>query len=143
MLNLIICNFIYYNESYKKAAYLALIAIREGLHPLLIGEKGSGLTTLAKLIASIYNKEYEFLLCSSETSVEDLIGCYQPKIKNKDATIQDLSSYIKWNDGPILRAGRKGISVILDNINYSKPQVIECLNPFLPALNIGPSFHFI
>ena len=35
-------NFIYYNESYKKAAYLALIAIKEGLHPLLIGEKGSG-----------------------------------------------------------------------------------------------------
>ena len=122
--------FLYYNESYKKSVYLAITAIREGLHPLLIGEKGSGLTTLAKLIASIYKKDYEFLLCCSETSVEDLIGCYQPKIKNKDG-IQNLSSYIKWNDGPILRAARKGISVILDNINYSKPQVIECLNPLL------------
>ena len=123
-------NFLYYNESYKKSVYLAITAIRERVHPLLIGEKGSGLTTLAKLIASIYKKDYEFLLCCSETSVEDLIGCYQPKIKNKDG-IQDLSSYIKWNDGPILRAARKGISVILDNINYSKPQVIECLNPLL------------
>ena len=123
-------NFLYYNDSYKKVVYLALTAIREGLHPLLIGEKGSGLTTLAKLIASIYKKEYEFLLCCSETSVEDLIGCYQPKIKNKN-NVQDLSSFIKWKDGPILRAGRKGISVILDNINYSKPQVIECLNPLL------------
>ena len=123
-------NFLYYNESYKKCVYLAITAIREGLHPLLIGEKGSGLTTLSKLIASIYKKDYEFLLCSSETSVEDLIGCYQPNIKNKDG-IQNLSSYIKWNDGPILKAARKGISIILDNINYSKPQVIECLNPLL------------
>ena len=123
-------HFLYYNDSYKNAVYLALSAIREGLHPLLIGKKGCGLTTLARLIASIYKKNYEFLLCSSETSVEDLIGCYQPKIKNKDK-IQDLSSYIKWNDGPILRAGKEGIPVILDNINYSRPQVIECLNPLI------------
>ena len=123
-------NYLYFNESYKKAAYLAITAIKVGLHPLLIGEKGCGLTTLAKLVASIYSKDYEFLICSSETSVEDLIGCYQPKIKNNN-NIQDLSSYIKWSDGPILRAGEKGISVILDNINYSKPQVIECLNPLL------------
>ena len=68
--------------------------LQKVIHPLLIGKKGYGLKTLAKLIASIYKKNDEFLLCSSETSVEDLIGCYQPKIKNKDK-IQDLSSYIK------------------------------------------------
>ena len=79
---------------------------------------------------SITSKDYEFLICSSDTSVEDLIGCYQPKIKNKNK-IQDLSDYIKWCDGPVLRAGIKGVPLILDNINYSKPQVIECLNPLL------------
>ena len=129
-------NFLYYNESYKKAAYLALIACREGLHPLLIGKKGCGLTTFARLIASIYQKDkkdYEFLFCCPETSVEDLIGCYQPEIKKSknENDYQNLSSYIKWNDGPILRACKNGISVILDNINYSKPQVIEYLNPLL------------
>ena len=62
---------------------MALIALREGLHPLLIGEKRCGLTTLARFVASIINKDYEFLLCTSETSVEDLIGCYQPQIKTK------------------------------------------------------------
>ena len=122
-------NFLFYNKSYIKAAYLALEAGREGIHPLLIGKKNSGLTTFAKMISSLLSKSYEFLLCCSETSVEDLIGCYQPKIKNNN--IQDLSNYIIWNDGPILRAGKNGISVILDNINYSKPQVIECLNPLL------------
>ena len=111
-------NFLYYNESYKKCAYLALTAIREGLHPLLIGEKGSGITILARLIASIYKEDYEFILCCSETSVEDLIGCYQPKIKTKDG-IKNLSSYIKLNDGPILRAAREGIVIILDNITIS------------------------
>ncbi len=56
-------SFLYYNESYKKAAYLALTACREGLHPLLIGKKGWGLTAFARLIASIYQKDkkdYEF-----------------------------------------------------------------------------------
>ena len=48
-------SFLYYNETYKRAIYLALISIKEGLHPLLIGEKGCGLTTLSKLIAQ-YNK---------------------------------------------------------------------------------------
>ena len=124
-------NFLFYNESYVRSAYLALTACRAGLHPLLIGKKGCGLTTFAKFIASLYNNNgHEFLFCCSETSVEDLIGCYQPKLKKKD-NIQDLSDYIKWNNGPILRACEKGISVILDNINYSKPQVIECLNPLL------------
>ena len=33
-------NFLYYNDSYKKVVYLALTGIREGLHPILIGEKG-------------------------------------------------------------------------------------------------------
>jgi len=123
-------NFLYYNDTYKKAIYLSLTALKEGLHPLLIGEKGSGLTTVAKFLASLINKDYEFLFCSSETSVEDLMGCYQPKLKNTNK-IQDLSSYIKWCDGPVPRAGKKGVPIILDNINYSKPQVIECLNPLL------------
>ena len=111
-------NFLYYNETYKRVIYLTTIALREGLHQLLIGEKGCGLTTLAKVVASIVSKEYEFLFCSSETSVEDL--CYQPRIKSKDK-IQDLSSYIKWCDGPVPKAGKKGIPLIWDNINYSKP----------------------
>ena len=49
-------NYLYYNEAYKKAAYLVLTACLEGLHPLLIGKNGSGLTTFAKFIASLYNQ---------------------------------------------------------------------------------------
>mgnify|MGYP002625595358 CR=1 FL=1 len=40
-------------------------------------------------------------------------------LNKKKENIQDLSTYIKWNDWPILRACEKGISIILDNINYS------------------------
>ena len=85
--------FLYYNDSYKNTVYLALSAIRESLHPLLIGKKGCGLTNLAKLIHLYIKKIMNFYFVAL-----NLIGCYQPKIKNKDK-IQDLSSYIKWNDG--------------------------------------------
>ena len=69
---------IVYDNNRIKPAYLAITACRQGHHTLLIGKKGSGLTTFAKFIANICNKENKFLLCTSETSVEDIIGCFQP-----------------------------------------------------------------
>lgn len=51
--------------------------------------------------------------------------------KREFINIQDLFSYIKCNEEPYFKAVKEGISIILDNINYSKPQVIECLNPLI------------
>ena len=126
-----------YDEDHKniilRVIYLALIACEGGFHPLLIGKEGSGLTKLAKIIASIYSKgNYEFLLCNSETSDEDLIGNYLPETSKKS---QNLSSLIHWKDGTVLKALKEGKPVILDDINYSKAQIIESLNSLL-ELNI-------
>ena len=49
---------------------MALISFEERFHSLLIEKEGSGLTKLAKKIASVYSKDnYEFLLCNSETKM--------------------------------------------------------------------------
>ena len=118
-----------YDDNLIKSVFLAKKSIEQGLHILLIGKKGSGLTKLSKFIAEICQPKYKFLLCTPETSVDDLIGCYQPLYeKNKS---ENLSECFNWIDGPVLLGGKEGVPVILDNINYSKPQVIERLNSLL------------
>ena len=121
-------NFLFFDDKYKKSAYLALTACKEGFHPLLIGNDECGLTKLAKFIALTYKKEYNFLICNSDTSIDDLIGYYKPG-NNNDSN--KLNKLIDWKNGPILEGIENGIPVILDNINYSKPQIIEYLNPLL------------
>ena len=136
-------NFIY-DDNLIKSVFLSMKSIKEGLHILLIGKKGSGLTKLSKFIAEICqpksisgNDKYKLLLCTPETSVDDLIGCYQPlyeknkKNKNDKNKSENLTEYFEWVDGPVLLGGKEGVPVILDNINYSKPQIIERLNSLL------------
>ncbi|ORX59905.1 hypothetical protein BCR36DRAFT_408277 [Piromyces finnis] len=130
---------LYYNDSYLKCAYLALSACKAGLHPLLIGKNGSGLTELAKFVACNYSistdtflseskrTNVEVVCLGSETSTDDLVGCFQPIL----CKTEDLTKLISWVDGPIFRAGKSGNPVILDGINCAKSQVIEYLNPLL------------
>jgi len=151
---------LYYNDSYLKCAYLALAACKAGLHPLLIGKNGSGLTELAKFIACNYTcntdtfirktqREYvELIQLGSESSVDDLLGCFQPNINenveenNKSDEGVDLTKIISWVDGPIIRAGKKGNPVILDRIDCAKSQVIECLNPLLEDNSVFNNVQF-
>ena len=126
---------ILYDDNYLTSFYLAKIACENGFHTLLIGKDGCGLTTFAKNLQRIvYNKndkkiENNYLLCNYETTTEDLIGCQKPFIDSKNG---DLSDIIKWKDGPILKGIKnEGSPVILDNINYSKTQILECLNSLL------------
>jgi len=152
-------DYLYYNDSYLKCAYLALAACKAGLHPLLIGNNGSGLTELAKFIAynytystdtflnDIQREHVELIQLGSETSVDDLLGCFQPNInENKDSSTSDdnidLTKLISWVDGPILRAGRKGSPVILDRVDYAKAQIIECLNPLLEDNSVFNNVQF-
>ncbi|OUM69791.1 hypothetical protein PIROE2DRAFT_57210 [Piromyces sp. E2] len=151
---------LYYNDSYLKCAYLALAACKAGLHPLLIGKNGSGLTELAKFVAYNYTcstdtflmetqrKQVELIQLGIETSVDDLLGCFQP---NTDESIKDnknsgegvdLTKIISWVDGPIIRAGKKGNPVILDRIDGAKAQVIECLNPLLEDNSVFNNVQF-
>ncbi|KAG4105393.1 hypothetical protein H8356DRAFT_1027608 [Neocallimastix lanati (nom. inval.)] len=153
-------NNLYYNDSYLKCAYLALAACKAGLHPLLIGKNGSGLTELAKFIANNYTcskdnflrekqrDQVELIQLGTETSVEDLLGCFQPNTnenlkenKNSEEGV-DLTKIISWVDGPIIRAGKKGNPVILDRIDCVKAQVVECLNPLLEENSVFNNVQF-
>ena len=53
---------ILYDDNYIIAIYLALIACKEGFHPLLIGKKGIGLTKAAKILAELYRKKMKKMI---------------------------------------------------------------------------------
>ena len=55
---------------------------------------------------------------------------YQPETNN-DVNSEKLSSLIYWRDGPILKGLKNGEPIILDDINFSKAQIIENLNSLL------------
>ena len=88
-----------------------------------------------EIVIEKQRKKINSLLLCSETSIDDLIGCFQSKTykKNEKGDTQkiDITSLISWVDGPIIKETKNGNPIILDNINYSKPQVIESLNPLI------------
>ncbi len=132
-------------NNYIRVIYLALKACENGCHPLLIGKKGSGLTTLAKNIAKIYNRnnnnKYEYLLCHIETSIEDLIG--KNFLKTNEKNQNDSPDLIEWKNGVVIQGLKDGNPVILDDINNSKAKIIESLNSILETNTKNENLSYI
>ncbi|KAA6368660.1 MAG: hypothetical protein EZS28_035813, partial [Streblomastix strix] len=89
------------------AAVYAIVAARNGLHVLLEGPSGCGLTTLARFVAKFCMNKTETqiqdkipcVLLGSESTVENILGSFKPQEMNNDET--DLTKLIKWEDGPL------------------------------------------
>ncbi|KAA6359825.1 MAG: hypothetical protein EZS28_044648, partial [Streblomastix strix] len=119
------------------AAVYAIVASRNGLHVLLEGPSGSGLSTLARFVSDFCTKEIlrdkrivvPEVLLGPESTVENIIGSFKPQEMKSNET--DLTKLIKWENGPLLIAVESGIPVILDRIDEAKAQVTERLNPIL------------
>ncbi|KAA6394275.1 MAG: putative Midasin, partial [Streblomastix strix] len=128
---------IHTHTQFIDAAINAVNAARAGLHVLLEGPSGSGLTTLARFVAKFCtNKttqnipnEIPIVLLGPESTVENIIGSFKPQEVSGEET--DLTKLIKWENGPLLIASQAGIPVILDRIDEAKAQVTERLNPVL------------
>ncbi|KAA6353964.1 MAG: hypothetical protein EZS28_050509, partial [Streblomastix strix] len=119
------------------AAVYAIVAARNGLHVLLEGPSGSGLTTLARFVSDFCTKEIARqrkivvpeVLLGPESTVKNMIGQFKSQEMRSNET--DMTKLIKWENGPLLIAAESGIPVILDKIDEAKAQVTEILNPIL------------
>ena len=153
----------YPNYALKKAFHFADIAKKNGRHLLIVGNKGSGITQVAKWFSSYFTplekrKDNFLFIFSPETTVSDMIGKFTPK-----SDISDSSSGIfEWSNGPLTQAIKCGFSGVFDNINSAPAKVIESLNALLdpkdsdeenyfeipqnynePKIRIHPDFLFI
>lgn len=98
--------------------------IMKGLHAcvltntpaMLIGETGTGKTTIIKWLAQLYEKHLYRVNVNGQTGREDLVGKY---VLINDSTV--------WQDGVLSRAMREGGWILLDEVNAAHPEVLFVL----------------
>lgn len=96
------------------------VAISQNLPALLIGETGTGKTTLVREYATQNGRELLRISCTGQTSTDEILGKW---------LIRDKETY--WQDGAITMAMRKGWWVVVDEVNSALPEVLFSLHSLL------------
>lgn len=87
---------------------------------LLIGETGTGKTTLVREIAKEHGKELIRISVNGSMGVEEILGKW---LVNKGTTV--------WQDGILTMAARAGHWVVMDEINAALPEILFTLHALL------------
>lgn len=91
----------------------------------LVGERGSGKSTMAETIAWIFNRRAITISFSRDTDKYDIWG-----YKTIDITKEGMKK-VSFVDGPLTKAIKKGYITIFDEINVADPGVLESMNSVL------------
>lgn len=91
--------------------------IAENRRVLLTGHMGCGKTTTFTELAARINQPLIRANLNGQTSISDLLGCWQ--IKNKETY---------WMDGILTMAVREGWWLVLDELDSGEPPVISVVN---------------
>lgn len=96
------------------------IAVGDDLPVLLVGDTGTGKTSLVRELAQEHKKRYTRFSITGETTVDDFVGKY---ILKDGATV--------WQDGILLTAIKKGHYLVVDEINAALPEILFVLHSLL------------
>ncbi|KRW91491.1 hypothetical protein SD51_09145 [Alicyclobacillus tengchongensis] len=102
----------------------ALTAVALGKNLLLRGPTGSGKTRLAESLAARLRLPMESINCSVDLDAEALLGF-------KTLAVEDEQSVIRYVEGPVVRAMRRGHLLYIDEINMARPEALPILNGVL------------
>lgn len=100
-------------------------AIKARVPALLIGETGTGKTTLAKVAAERAGRKVVRVNLDGGVTPDALIGRYQAR----GATGGGVETY--YQEGVIPQAMREGAVLLLDEINAALPDTLFCLHALL------------
>ena len=89
---------------------------------LLEGPTGTSKTSSILYLASLLGQPVLRLNLDGQTDPSVLIGRYVPQAESR--------SFV-WQPGPLVRAAKEGIWLVLDEVNLAEPAVLERLNPVL------------
>ena len=145
----------YENKNLTQAINSILFSLKNHRHVIIVGEEGAGITQVARWSAEIFSKiissqeekkkihEPYLCICSKKLQCEDLIGITVPNISNNvesdtsgtdSKEIKDKKSnneILKFKEGFLVKAIKKGRCVIFDQINEAPSTVYERLNGLL------------
>lgn len=113
-----------WTKSLIKNGYYLNQALINSEPVLLVGETGSGKTTLCQLFAEASNRKIFIYNCHSNTESSDIVGFWTFKVK------EGKKEFI-WQDGPLLQAMKCGGLFLLDEISLADDAVIERINSVL------------
>lgn len=103
-----------------EAKKLLGVAVEDNLPVLLVGDTGTGKTSLIREVAALYNKPYTRFSITGETTVDDFVGKY---ILKNGETI--------WQDGILLTAVKQGHYLVVDEVNAALPEILFVLHSLL------------
>ena len=104
-------------ERVKKALN---VAAESNTPALLVGETGTGKTSLIRELAYKNNRKFSRFNMTGETTVDEFLGKYT--LFNQDTI---------WQDGVLLQAMKEGWWLVVDEINMALPEVITLLHSLL------------
>ncbi|KMK97387.1 ATP-binding protein [Rossellomorea marisflavi] len=101
-----------------------LTSLTLGKNLLLKGPTGSGKTKLSDTLSSMLSQPMHSINCSVDLDAEALLGY-------KTIAEKDGKSVIKFIEGPVIQAMKKGHLLYIDEINMAKPETLPILNGVL------------
>lgn len=101
-------------------------AIKSRIPSLLIGETGTGKTSLVKEVATQLGRKMVRVNLDGGVTPDEIIGRYQAR--NEGGT---TATY--FQEGIVPRAMREGAVLILDELNAALPDTLFCLHALLEA----------
>src|SRR3990167_8482384 len=103
-------------------AHLAVLndAIQKNNPVLLVGETGTGKTSLVRHLAGMNKRQFLRLNLNGATGVEELIGKYLFE-----------NGQTKWVNGSLIEAMIKGWWLLADEINAATPEILFTLHSLL------------
>lgn len=99
---------------------LLKVAIEKDLPVLLIGETGTGKTSLIREQAIEQKADWVRFNLTGETTVDEFVGKYELE-----------GSSTVWRDGILLQAMKEGKWLIVDEINVALPEILFVLHSLL------------
>ncbi|TPX38299.1 hypothetical protein SmJEL517_g00093 [Synchytrium microbalum] len=133
----------------KRVVVLLSRCIQHSEPVLLVGETGTGKTTLCQYVASALAKKSLVVVNAHQSSESsDFLGSMRP-VRNDamegvestshdkpdtdiaTATTTAASNRFEWRDGPLTQAVKSGDFFLLDELSLADDSVLERLNPLL------------
>jgi len=111
------CQKIFLDKDTKKSL---MVAVNNNLPVLLVGETGTGKTSMVRELASELKRKLIRINLTGQTGVDELIGKF---LANEKGTY--------WIDGLLIQAMKRGAWVVLDEINMALPEILSKLHSLL------------